>query len=364
MRLCPVDAHATWPLRQAVLRPHQRVDDMALPGDDAPGAGHFGAFDGGALVGVATVAPGPHPRDRRDGDWRVRGMATAPDVRGRGAGGLLLQACLRHVRAHGGRRVWCNARAGVVGFYRRAGFAAEGEPFDLPDIGPHRLMALELDAIAAVVLDLDGVIVDTEEVWDRERRAYAAAHGGRWNDEATRAMQGMSSVEWAAYLRDVVGVDRDPARIAREVGAQVVAHVREELPLLPGAVAAVAALAARWPLAVASSANREVIDAVLDGAGIAGRFAATVSSEEVARGKPAADVYVEAAARLGADPRACAAVEDSSNGLRAAHVAGMHVIATPNRAFPPAADTLALAEATVGGIADVTPELVASLARP
>jgi HAD superfamily hydrolase (TIGR01509 family) len=360
-----IDARSAWPLRQAVLRPHQDVADMALPGDDAPGAAHFGAVGGdGALLGVATVAPGTHPRDPRDGDWRIRGMATAPEARGGGAGAALLRACLTHVRAHGGRRVWCNARTGVLGFYARAGFAGEGERFALPHIGEHLVMALELDAVAAVVLDLDGVVVDTEEVWDRERRAYAAAHGGRWHDDATRAMQGMSSVEWAAYLRDELGVERDPETIAREVGAAVVAHVRDELPLLPGAVAAVQALSARWPLALASSANREVIDAVLEGAGLVGRFGATVSSEEVPRGKPAPDVYVEAATRLGMDPRACAAVEDSSNGLRSAHRAGMKVIAVPNHAFPPAADALALADVTVGGIADVTPELVASLARP
>jgi HAD superfamily hydrolase (TIGR01509 family) len=217
-------------------------------------------------------------------------------------------------------------------------------------------------APTAVVLDLDGVIVDTEEVWDRERRAYAAAHGGTWTDAATRAMQGMSSAEWARHLTDELGVQGDPGTIAREVGAAVAAHVERDLPLLPGAVEAVRALAARYPLALASSANREVIDAVLRGAGLQDAFVATVSSEEVARGKPAPDVYLEAAARAGLDPRTCAAVEDSSNGLRAAHAAGMRVIATPNRAFPPAPDALALADAVVGGIADVTPELVAGLA--
>ena len=142
----------------------------------------------------------------------------------------------------------------------------------------------------------------------------------------------------------------------------VVAEVERELPLLPGAVRAVNALAHAYTLGLASSANREVIDAVLDGAGLAQRFAATVSSEEVANGKPSPDVYLEAAARLGVDPTACAAVEDSSNGLRAAHAAGMIVIATPNHAFPPAPDALALARVVVDGIRDVTPELVASLA--
>jgi HAD superfamily hydrolase (TIGR01509 family) len=215
--------------------------------------------------------------------------------------------------------------------------------------------------ISAIVLDLDGVIVDTEEVWDRERRAYVAEHGGTWTDAATRAMQGMSSAEWSAYLREELGTAGEPAEISRAVAALVVAEVQRELPLLPGAVRAVNALAHEHTLALASSANREVIDAVLDGAALTERFAATVSSEEVAHGKPAPDVYLEAARRIGVDPTACAAVEDSSNGLRAAHAAGMIVIATPNHAFPPAPDALALAAVVVDGIRDVTPELVASL---
>jgi HAD superfamily hydrolase (TIGR01509 family) len=215
--------------------------------------------------------------------------------------------------------------------------------------------------ISAIVLDLDGVIVDTEEVWDRERRAYVAEHGGSWTDAATRAMQGMSSAEWSRYLRDELGAEGEPEEISRAVAALVVAEVQHELPLLPGAVRAVNDLAGAYTLALASSANREVIDAVLNEAGITERFAATVSSEEVARGKPAPDVYLEAARRLGVDARDCAAVEDSSNGLRSAHAAGMLVVATPNHAFPPAPDALALAAVVVDGIREVTPELLASI---
>lgn len=216
-------------------------------------------------------------------------------------------------------------------------------------------------SLSAIVFDLDGVIVDTEEVWDRERRAYVAAHGGTWRDRATEAMQGMSSAEWSHYLRDALGADGEPAEISRAVAAGVVAEVHRELPLLPGAVEAVRALAKTYTLALASSANPEVIDAVLDTAGLAKHFAATVSSEEVARGKPAPDVYLEAARRIGVVVQDCAAVEDSSNGLRAAHAAGMVVIATPNHAFPPAPDALALAAVVVDGIREVTPELLASI---
>jgi HAD superfamily hydrolase (TIGR01509 family) len=217
-------------------------------------------------------------------------------------------------------------------------------------------------AIAAIVLDLDGVIGDTEELWDRERRQYVADHGGTWTDDATRAMQGMSSAEWSAYLAEELGASGEQHQISKDVAAMVVAEVEHELPLLPGAVRAVNELAHAYILGLASSANREVIDAVLDGAAITERFAATISSEEVERGKPAPDVYLEAARRMGVDPTACVAVEDSTNGLRAAYAAGMVVIATPNHAFPPAPDALALAAVVVDGIKDVTPELVASLA--
>jgi HAD superfamily hydrolase (TIGR01509 family) len=216
-------------------------------------------------------------------------------------------------------------------------------------------------SISAIVLDLDGVIVDTEEVWDRERRAYVEEHGGTWTDAATRAMQGMSSAEWSRYLTEELDAQGEPEQASRAVAQGVVAEIQRELPLLPGAVRAVNALATSYPLALASSANREVIDAVLDAAGITERFIATVSSEEVENGKPQPDVYLEAASRLGVDPTACVAVEDSSNGLRSAHAAGMVVIATPNHAFPPAPDALALARVVVDGIKDVTPELVTSL---
>jgi HAD superfamily hydrolase (TIGR01509 family) len=215
----------------------------------------------------------------------------------------------------------------------------------------------------AVFFDQDGVLVDSEGAWDAARRAIVAENRGRWKDGATRAMMGMSAPEWSRYVRDELGVELEPEAISDRVVARLLAGYERSLPLLPGAVEAVRRIAARWPVGLASSANREVIDAVLDGAGITERFAATVSSEEVERGKPAPDVYLEAARRIGVDPTACAAVEDSSNGLRAAHAAGMAVIATPNHAFPPAPDALALARVVVDGIKDVTPELVASLAN-
>jgi GNAT superfamily N-acetyltransferase len=144
MHVEPATAEATRPLRHAVLRPHQRPGELVYPGDDAPGTLHAIVRDGDRVVGTATISREPHPRDPAPGDWRVRGMATDPAARGAGIGAALLAACLDHARAEGGRRVWCNARTPACGFYARAGFAVEGEEFELPGIGPHHLMSLAL----------------------------------------------------------------------------------------------------------------------------------------------------------------------------------------------------------------------------
>jgi HAD superfamily hydrolase (TIGR01509 family) len=215
---------------------------------------------------------------------------------------------------------------------------------------------------AAIVFDLDGVLVDSEQVWDEVRQGVVAARGGRWRDEATRAMQGMSTPEWSAYLVGSLGAAGPPEEIGGAVIAAMAERYRGAVPLLPGAVAAVTALAARWPLAVASSSPPDLIRVVLAAAGVADRFGAVVSSEEVPRGKPAPDVYLAAAGKLGADPAACVAIEDSTNGLRAAAAAGMTVVAVPNPHFPPPADVLVLAAASVPTPAGLTVELVESLA--
>jgi HAD superfamily hydrolase (TIGR01509 family) len=213
----------------------------------------------------------------------------------------------------------------------------------------------------AVIFDLDGVLIESEQVWDEVRRGLAIGAGRPWAPETTTALQGMSTGEWARHLVEVVGVSGSPADVAAEVIRRVGDRYRDGLPLLPGAVDTVRALAGRWPLGVASSSPVTLIRLVLATAGVADLFAAAVSSEEVPRGKPAPDVYLEAAARLGAEPRRCVAVEDSSNGLRAAVAAGMVLVAAPNAQYPPAADALALATAVVPGVAEVTPELIDGL---
>jgi HAD superfamily hydrolase (TIGR01509 family) len=215
----------------------------------------------------------------------------------------------------------------------------------------------------AVMFDLDGVLLDSEQLWNEAKEALVREAGGHWREDAPLAMMGMSSGEWSAYLRDQLGVDRDLEEISRDVVERMKRRYRAGLPLLPGAREAVRALHDRWPLALASSANREIIDLVLDVSGLADRFVVTVSSEEVQRGKPAPDVYLEAARRVGVQPSHCVAIEDSSNGLRAAAAAEMVVIAAPNRHYPPDQDALALAAATVETLRDLTPELVEQLSH-
>ena len=213
--------------------------------------------------------------------------------------------------------------------------------------------------VEAVVFDMDGVIVESEQRWEAVRRRLVIDSGRAYPDEATRLMQGMSAPEWEAYLHDELGVPGSPAEIGRRVVVEIAASYRADLPLVPGADVAIRALAARYPLAVASSSNRELIELALSLSGLADSFRAVVSSEEVERGKPAPDVYLEAASRLGITAEDCAAVEDSSNGIRSAHAAGMRVVAVPNRAYPPAADALALADVVLDSIGALTPEVVA-----
>ena len=212
-----------------------------------------------------------------------------------------------------------------------------------------------------VVFDMDGVLVDTEHVWDEVRERLVADWGGPYGPDAQRAMMGMSSTEWSTYMHDQLGLAPPPAEINEEVVRRMLLRYADDLPVVPGAVEAVIALAdAGHVLGLASSSNRRLIDGVLDTLGVRDRFTATVSSEEVARGKPAPDVYLEAARQLGVDPRSCIAVEDSENGIRAAHAAGLRVLAYSNRSYPPSPATLRLADRALASL-DELPTVVAEL---
>ncbi len=214
--------------------------------------------------------------------------------------------------------------------------------------------------IDAVVFDLDGLLIETEELWAEVREQLARERGGSYDARAQRDMMGMSSPEWSRYMHERIGLPESPEVIVAEVIAQMEARYRERLPLIDGAVEAVERLAASWPLGLASSSNRPLIDLVLELSGLGRFFRATVSSEEVARGKPAPDVYLEACRRLGVEPIHAAAVEDSHAGIGSAKAAGMRVIAIPNPSFPPGEKALADADVVLGSLAELTPEAVES----
>jgi HAD superfamily hydrolase (TIGR01509 family) len=209
----------------------------------------------------------------------------------------------------------------------------------------------------AVVFDMDGVLIDSEQVWDDVRETLARERGGRWHPGAQRDMMGMSSVEWSQYMHERIGLRESPEEINRLVVDELLERYADRPPWHPGAVETVRRLAAEFVLGLASSSNREVIDRVLAAGGIEPLFRATVSSEEVAAGKPAPDVYLEVARRLDVAPAACTAVEDSHNGIRSAKAAGMRCVAIPNVHFPPG-DAVAEADAVVSSLSELTPAVL------
>ncbi|BDU00738.1 haloacid dehalogenase [Nocardia sputorum] len=212
--------------------------------------------------------------------------------------------------------------------------------------------------ITAVVFDMDGVLIDSEPVWEAVRRGYVAEKGGRWLPDTQQRLMGMSTGEWSAYLSGELGVGEPPETVARDVIERMAERYDAGVPLLPGAIEAVQRISEQWPLGLASSSPRELIDTVLGRTGLIEYFSVTFSTEEVDRGKPAPDVYVTVATFLRRRPSDCVAVEDSSNGLRSAHAAGMRVIAAPRPEYPPAADALGLAAKVISGLDELTPALI------
>ncbi|HEX3752110.1 MAG TPA: HAD family phosphatase [Streptosporangiaceae bacterium] len=215
--------------------------------------------------------------------------------------------------------------------------------------------------IEAVVFDLDGVLIDSEPVWEHVRRGLVAGYGGRWPDDAQQRLMGMSTQEWARYLGEDLGIGLPPDQVARLVIRAMAGQYQHHLPLLPGAVDAVRRMAGRWPLGLASSSPPALIHTVLTTAGIAPLVTVSISTEQVAQGKPAPDVYLAVASQLGVAPERAVAVEDSSNGLRSAAAAGLRVVAVPRPEYPPAPDALARAQTVLKDLDELTVDLVAGL---
>jgi beta-phosphoglucomutase-like phosphatase (HAD superfamily) len=209
----------------------------------------------------------------------------------------------------------------------------------------------------AVLFDLDGVLVDSEPWWNDVRIAFARAHGRTWTDDDHHAVMGANSHGWALIMRDRLHLDDvDPDEIERAVVAGVVARYRDmPPPVIAGAPEAVRRIAARLPVAIASSAHPDVIAAAIDALGLHDVLRAIVSSDEVPHGKPEPDVYLVAAQRLGVDPARCMVVEDSINGVRAGKAAGAYVVLVPNASVPPGAGASDLADRVIDRIADLDP---------
>ncbi|MCC6495645.1 MAG: HAD family phosphatase [Propionibacteriaceae bacterium] len=216
--------------------------------------------------------------------------------------------------------------------------------------------------MTAVVFDMDGTLTDTEHIWDVVRRGLADAEGLPWPEEASRAMMGMSTQQWSAYLSDVVGLAGTAEDAARRTIEGMVAAYARGLDILPGAVAAVHRMHARGPIGLASSSPRVLIDAAVAAMGIAELFVTTLSTEELdGAGKPAPDVYLEVCRRIGVEPELAVAVEDAHNGILSAHAAGLKIVAIPPHFNPPPASTLALADVVLDSLDDLTADLVEDL---
>ena len=214
--------------------------------------------------------------------------------------------------------------------------------------------------VAAVIFDLDGVLVDSEAWWDEVRAAFARSHGKPWSADDRDAVMGANSRQWASTIRERLGLDLPVDEVQRSIVDGVLArYAHEPAPAIDGVAEAVRRIAARHRVAIASSSHPEVIAAALRATGLTDVFAVVVSSDEVAHGKPAPDVYLEASRRLSVSPEQTVVIEDSINGIRAARAAGMRVVLVPNASIPPALGTDRLADAVVNRIADLDPQTLA-----
>ncbi len=223
--------------------------------------------------------------------------------------------------------------------------------------------AANVGGIKAVLFDMDGVLIDSEPVWDRVRGGFVEQRGGRWTADVQRQMMGVSTVVWSTRLTKLLGGSPTPEEVATLVTREMADAYRQELPLIDGAAASVRNMAGRFRLGLASGSPRALIDLVLDLSEMSKHFTAVLSTDEVARGKPAPDPYLELCRRLRVAPSECVTIEDSSNGLRSAGAAGTRVIALPRPGYPPDTEALALSEIVLQSVSELTHELVLNLDR-
>jgi len=235
----------------------------------------------------------------------------------------------------------------------------------LPDDPDHAAPPSGRRSITGVIFDLDGVIVDSEIWWDEVRKAFAADHGRSWTVDDRHAVMGANSRQWSETMRRRLELDLPAETIERAIVDGVIARYRREgAPTIDGAVEAVRRVAATLPVALASSSHPAVIAAALAATGLEDMFRVVVSSDEVSHGKPAPDVFLEAARRLGVEPRRTLVVEDSLNGLKAGRAAGMTTVLVPNHSVPPAAGAEDHADVVLDRLADLDPRAIELTASP
>ena len=215
--------------------------------------------------------------------------------------------------------------------------------------------------IQAVIFDMDGLLVDSEPVWDMARKAMADLAGKPWSTLDHDAVMGVSTEEWADYMIDRLELQLSRQAVIDEVVGRMSDMYHQGVPYFPGAVELVETAAANFRTGLASGSHPALIDIVTSEGPLAGVFEVIVAADEVGAGKPAPDVYLEAARRLGVDPAACVCLEDSGNGILSGVAAGMKVIAVPDPRFAPAPEKLARADLVVESLEDVTLERLAAL---
>lgn len=218
--------------------------------------------------------------------------------------------------------------------------------------------------IEAVVFDMDGVLIDSEVLWQRVREDFAAERGLPWRQQDQEALMGCSTEVWSVRMCERLALtDISPAELATDILGRVQRAFETHLPVRPGAAEVLAALGQRWPLALATGSPRELADCALRLTGFGKHFQATVCGDEVRHGKPHPEIYQRAVAALGVAPSRAAGIEDSANGLRALRAAGLWAIAAPGEAFPLLPAELALGHAVVQHLSAITPDFVAALPR-
>ena len=214
--------------------------------------------------------------------------------------------------------------------------------------------------VKALIFDMDGVIVDSEPVWNQSRVEMAAAHGKQWNEADQRAVMGSSTLAWAKVMRERLDLPMSDEAVIDEVRRRMIAHYDQRLPVLPGAVEAVRLAASAYPVALGSGSMSALITYVMHATGLDQILKVVVRGDDIPRGKPEPDIYLEAARQLGVAPADCAGVEDSGHGVMALRAAGMKVIVVSSP-WPLPESVLALTDLRLQSLADFSLELVKTL---